>query len=74
MNATTDHQGKTSQARVCALAGILIAGALALAPWWGRPAPEFDVLALFVLGPGGLALWQKVQASQEKMPSIEEAK
>ena len=69
MNALTDHSGKTSQGRVAALVGLAIAGALALGPWWGRPSPEFDVLALFVLGPAGALLWQKLQAPAERPPA-----
>ena len=60
-----DHHGKVSQGRVAALVGLAIAGALAFGPWLGYPAPEFDVLLLFILGPSGLALWQKLGATQE---------
>ena len=67
--AVTDHHGKTSQGRVAAVAGLAVAGTLALAPLWGGPAPEFDVLVLFTIGPGGLALWQKLGASQEQPPA-----
>lgn len=65
MSAITDHTGKTSQGRVAALSGLVIAGALAFGPWLGKPAPGFDVLMLFVLGPGGYALWQKLGAPME---------
>ena len=70
MNAITDHHGKTSQGRVAALVGLAIAGGLATAPLWGGPAPSFDVLALFVMGPGGLSLWQKLGSPAER-PSSE---
>ena len=67
MNATTDHHGKTSQARVCALAGIIIAGALALRAMVGAgPHRSSTCSPLFILAPVGLSLWQKLGASQEE--------
>ena len=62
MNAIQDHKGNTSSARIAALAGLAIAGGLAFAV----PETDFDVIALFILGPGGLSLWQKLQAAQEQ--------
>ena len=56
-----DHKGKISQGRVSALLGLLIAGYLAI----NGSDVGFDVLALFVLGPSGLTLWQKIGAPQE---------
>ena len=61
MNAITDHTARPAKGRIAALAGLAIAGGLA----WFQPGVEFDVLALFVLGPGGLVLWQKLQSPRE---------
>ena len=67
MSAITDHNGKTSQGRIGAITGLVISGLLAFGPWLGYPEPSFDVLVLFVMGPGGLALWQKLGASEERL-------
>ena len=61
MRLIQDHAGKTSQGRVCALVGLAIAGGLAF-----TSDASFDVLALFVLGPSGLMLWQKLGAPRER--------
>ena len=56
----TDHQGKPSTARAIGVLSMGIAGALALAPLWGGPAPNFEIVVLFVLGGPGLKVWQSV--------------
>lgn len=62
MQVFSDHTGKTSQARVSALVGLAIAGGLAFT----QPGIDWEVLALFVGGPGGFALWQKAVAPMER--------
>ena len=68
----TDHAGKTSQGRIAAIAGTVTACALAAAPLWGGPEPQMDVLLVLLGVPGGLMLWQKVQAPQEKPAPADE--
>ena len=63
-----DHSGKPSQGRLCAILGLLIAGVLA---FWVEPMPSFEVLAVFVFGPSGAVLWQKVQAPSEHVTAPE---
>lgn len=68
-----DHTGKSSQARTAALASTLGGVAYALAPAFMEPDMRYVVdhfvLAGLLGGPGGLALWQKIQAESSKEPS-----
>lgn len=61
-----DHKGKISQGRVSALAGMGIAGGLATAPLWGGPDPSIEMVVAFIVGPGGMALWQKGTAEKPR--------
>ena len=61
-----DHRDKVSSGRITAVAGTAAAIALALAPQWGGPAPEWDHMLLLIGGPGGFALWQKLRAPSEQ--------
>ena len=60
--AICDHSGKTSSARVAAIAGTLTGCAIAAAPLWGGPAPDMNIVIAVMGGPSALALWQKISA------------
>lgn len=66
MNAITDHTGKTSQGRITALLGTGTACTLALAPLWGGPPPDLQLVLTLLGVPGGFALWQKMGAPKER--------
>ena len=60
MSLLRDHQGKASSTRFAAFFGMVIAAILATAPLWGGPPASIETLAIFIVGPGGLKVWQSV--------------
>ena len=65
MSCTSDHTGKRSQGRLSALMGGVTACVLCVAPLWGGPTPQMEIVLVLMGVPGGLAVWQKVGASKE---------
>ena len=64
LNCCEDHAGKLSQSRIAALGGAAAACALATAPLWGGPDPSMELVLVLFVGPGGLALWQKLRGAR----------
>ena len=53
----TDPNGKPSNIRAVSLLTTCIAGVLALAPLWGGPKPDWEIVIIFLGGPA-LKVWQ----------------
>ena len=67
-----DHSGKWSQARISAVMATSAGIALALAPQWGGEQTDLQFILALVLGPGGLALWQKLKGAKGEAPQHED--
>ena len=63
MSLLRDHKGKASSTRFSAFFGMFVAATLALAPLWGGPEPSMETLVIFIIGPGGLKVWQSVSGN-----------
>ena len=53
MSCTSDHTGKRSQGRLSALMGGVTACILCVAPLWGGPAPQMEIVLVLMGVPGG---------------------